>query len=156
MSHKNASFDDKDIAALIRFKPQVWQRRREAKREVRSGEWEQGVLFHPHFLFPTPHSLFASLLIFIGPLAKGLWDSASGLPIVAQSGPVCAGSSSGQSSKPRKLDRFALRLLRSRFLLASRIRFRSYFCKRSIQSLLSWRRAQQKKSFPRKFLLTAE
>src|SRR5262249_3226711 len=30
---------------------------------------------------------------------------------------------------------FALRILRSRFLLALRIRFRSYFCKRSIMKL---------------------
>jgi len=37
----------------------------------------------------------------------------------------------GRSMKQRKQDRFALRLLRSRFLLAPRIRSQGYYCKRS-------------------------
>src|SRR5215470_14973409 len=37
----------------------------------------------------------------------------------------------GRSVNLRNLDRFALRLLRPRFLLVSRIRSGSYFCKRS-------------------------
>src|SRR5262249_45293847 len=37
---------DEVIAALIRIEPQVWQRQREAKRGVGSGEWGMGIGKH--------------------------------------------------------------------------------------------------------------
>jgi hypothetical protein len=61
--HKNASFDDKDIVALVRFEPQVWQEQAAAKRGDRK-MWERKIRTAPEGLyFPLPHFSVRALKI---------------------------------------------------------------------------------------------
>src|SRR5262245_59405697 len=63
MFHKNASFDDKDIVALIRFKPQVWQEQTATKSSDRK-MWERKIRTAPEGLyFPLPHFSVRALKI---------------------------------------------------------------------------------------------